>query len=113
MWGRLTNEKRRELARDGKFYTNKGTRYSRQYSEKLKMRGQYIDANGYKRYLDSDRLVHRSVIEKQLGRKLTADEEIHHRNRNKLDNRPKNLEVLTHKKHRRKHLLSLILTGRK
>lgn len=51
----------------------------------------YIDKNGYKRFSNSDILVSRSVVEKKLGRKLDDEEVVHHRNRNKLDNRPKNL----------------------
>lgn len=113
MWGKLTNEKRRELAYQGKFYNQDGKRYSRKYCKKLQEKGYYIDEGGYKRFLNSNILVHRWVVEKEIGRKLLPDEEVHHKNRNKLDNRPKNLQVLTHRKHRRKHIVHLILTGRK
>lgn len=113
MWGRLTNEKRRELALQGNFFNENGKRYNRKYCKKLQEKGYYIDEYGYKRFLNSNKLVHRWVMKKELGRKLSPDEEIHHKNRNKLDNRPKNLQLLTHKQHRRKHLVSKILTGRK
>lgn len=113
MWGKLTNEKRRELSKDGKFYNQNGKRYNRVYSKKLMEKGQYIDENGYKRFIDSNKSVHRWIAEKELGRRLVSDEEIHHKNRNKLDNRPKNLEVLNHKQHKRKHFWSLVFTGRK
>jgi hypothetical protein len=63
----------------------------------------YIDENGYKRFSDSDRLVSRWVAEKKLDRKLNPDEEVHHKNRNKLDNRPSNLEALTPEEHNRRH----------
>jgi len=47
---------------------------------------------------------HRYAMEQCLGRKLIKGEEVHHINRNKLDNRIENLELLTineHKKHHR------------
>jgi HNH endonuclease len=38
--------------------------------------------------------VHRSVLEDKIGRKLKPGEVVHHRNEDKLDNRPENLEAL-------------------
>jgi hypothetical protein len=38
--------------------------------------------------------VHRLAAETALGRKLEAGEVVHHRNGNKQDNRPANLEIL-------------------
>ena len=50
-------------------------------------------ANGYV-------LEHILVAEEMLGRPLTASEEVHHKNRDKLDNRPENLQIYpTHKEH--------------
>jgi len=53
----------------------------------------YIDQYGYRRFADSGILVSRWVAAKILGRFLYPREVVHHRNRNKLDNRPSNLEV--------------------
>jgi len=51
----------------------------------------YKDKNDYQRFKGSNKLVHRWVVEKRIGRKLKPFEEVHHRNRNRSDNRPSNL----------------------
>jgi hypothetical protein len=57
------------------------------------MYNSYIDDKGYERLCNSGKLVHHLVAERKLGRKLKPWEVVHHRNRNKLDNRPINLHV--------------------
>lgn len=46
---------------------------------------------------------HRYLIEQYLGRELTEDEVVHHKNGNKLDNRIENLEVMTKADHAKLH----------
>jgi hypothetical protein len=55
----------------------------------------YIDQNGYRRFIDTDKPVHRYIAEKKIGRKLRPGEVVHHINRNKLDNSPNNLQIFT------------------
>ncbi len=55
----------------------------------------YLDENGYYRFTDSDRLVHRWVAEKKIGRRLYPGEVVHHKDGDKRDNSESNLEVMT------------------
>ena len=57
--------------------------------------GGYLTHNGYRRIymVGYDILEHRYVMEQMLGRPLRRDENVHHRNGDRLDNRPENLEL--------------------
>lgn len=64
--------------------------------------GCYVDSKGYLTVTcgpQRGQRVHRLVAERMLGRALRKDEDVHHRNGNKLDNRPENLEILGHRQH--------------
>jgi len=77
-----------------KRYPRKSYKKKKYKKKKYKSRGKtYKDDDGYLRYKDSDLLVHRVIAQKKLGRRLRSEEVVHHINRNKLDNRYKNLWV--------------------
>lgn len=46
---------------------------------------------------------HRIVMEQKLGRELTSNEIVHHKNESKKDNDPDNLEVMTRAEHSKLH----------
>jgi hypothetical protein len=84
-------------------YTRKRS-YSRKSYTSYYQPKTYIDSNGYRRFSDSDILVHRYVASKKLGRKLRPGEVVHHKNRNKQDNSSGNLWVFRNQyEHNRAH----------
>lgn len=46
---------------------------------------------------------HRIIASRKLGRDLRDDEVVHHRDGNKRNNRPRNLQVMTRSEHWRTH----------
>jgi hypothetical protein len=48
-------------------------------------------------------LLHRWMMEQHLGRKLRRDEEVHHKNEDRWDNRIENFELKTTKSHQAIH----------
>lgn len=63
----------------------------------------YIDKNGYRRFSDSHKLVHRWVAEKKGSKPLGYGFQVHHKDGKKLNNNPENLEWVTRRKHIEKH----------
>lgn len=55
----------------------------------------YVNKNGYRvvNYDGRSFLEHRLVMEQVIGRPLTDAERVHHRNGQRTDNRPENLEL--------------------
>lgn len=55
----------------------------------------HINDSGYRviSVNGTPRLEHRVVMERMIGRSLTPDETVHHRNGDRCDNRPENLEL--------------------
>ena len=74
-------------------YKKNVSRRTAAVSAKRKSSRTYTDNHGYKRFKDSDKLVHRCVAEKMLGRPLKDTEIVHHKNRDKQDNSFGNLQV--------------------
>lgn len=62
----------------------------------------YIDENGYYRFKDSNKLVHRWVAEKFIG-PIPHGYVVHHIDRNKLNNDVNNLEIMSQEEHEKEH----------
>ena len=67
-----------------------------------------IDAHGYRRISTERGRVkeHRQVMGKILGRPLRRNEDVHHINGDRADNRPRNLKVMTRSQHLKIHRVS-------
>ena len=65
----------------------------------------WLDRRGYRWIRVDGRSIrqHRHIMETLLGRKLSAQEVVHHKNGNVSDNRAENLEVISNGEHTRVH----------
>lgn len=71
--------------------------------------GKRITSNGYvailvppdqkQRKTDNYVLEHRLIMEKKLGRKLLPEEDVHHKDEDRTNNDPDNLELYTRREH--------------
>ncbi len=69
--------------------------------------GRYVDSHGYVSLYtgpNSRAYEHRLVMSSHLGRPLRKDEQIHHVNGDKQDNRLENLEIYDASRHSRMHV---------
>lgn len=53
---------------------------------------------------------HRLIMEEKLGRKLSSDELVHHKNEDKADNEPDNLELTNRSEHAKYHAIGRIIS---
>lgn len=108
----------RMAASDGRLGKNKGKK--RLFSEEWKRnisaaklmkadktaRGFRINSAGYKEFTrgaHKGRTEHVIIMESLIGRRLSPNEHVHHKDRNKLNNHPSNLKLLTISEHASLH----------
>ena len=63
----------------------------------------YKDKKGYPRFKDTDELVHRKVAEKKVGGPIGKGRVVHHKDENKMNFRPSNLEIKDRGEHTADH----------
>lgn len=98
-----SEETKRKIAESRKKYTMEnhpswkgGRRINHNGYVQVRVKGHHRTVNGYV-------FEHILVIEEKLERKLKPNEQVHHINKIKTDNRPENLEVIDIAEHTRLH----------
>lgn len=87
-------------------YCSRTCKHRAQRGVELVTGTRYVGKNGYvvvKVGCRRRKLEHRLVMETILGRELTADEHVHHINRDRADNGPENLQVVSASEHAKLH----------
>lgn len=64
----------------------------------------YTVRNGYLVDNSNNKYVHRILIEKKVGKCLGFNDNVHHKNGNRLDNRMSNLELISRSQHISEHV---------
>lgn len=99
---------RKDLSKKDGYYSSCNNCYRRKYGMKKRTYNFYwrdLPASKSGEYLAvKHKRIHRIVAEEKLGRKLKKNEEVHHLNGDKYDNRPENLEILDRRSHHYIHL---------
>jgi hypothetical protein len=88
-----------------RYKSNYNSRYSSTSSYSGRSGFSTRTKNGYAQYNAGSgwKWTHRRVAEKKMGSSIRIGYEVHHINRNKRDNRPSNLRVLSRSAHRAIH----------
>ena len=94
-----------ECDRCGEFFYSYATNWPSYCGRGCRFPNRHINCSGYIGfYVDGKQKVyHRVLMEKHLGITLGPDQDVHHINGVKLDNRLENLEVLTKSEHTKRH----------
>lgn len=111
-----------EQGRLGSGFRGKTRNFSRSHCEAISRakklaggKGVSLKPNGYLEFTTGShkgRGVHRVVAETVLGRSLLPEEHVHHKDENRTNNDPENLQVMTRAEHARHHRNKEIENGK-
>lgn len=84
-------------------------------ARRKKARGWRTTSQGYQEYTiwpHAGKMLHRVVMEARLGRRLKADEDVHHIDGDKTNNEDNNLALVTKSGHQRLHRFQEAISGK-